>query len=167
MGKSLGSAQNWSSSHGKMDGISHISLPSQFQRSWNFENLTSFNSLPYLHIGLRDLSFTPLYMWIPSNTTISIKIHWYLAGWEYQVHFLNFWKSIVVKSEKVLAKNVKIFILLMLSHMGDSRFQFSTKFRFTECYHLFGIAWYHSDFSYVKSTKLQSKSCQIENWDVG
>ena len=33
------------------------------------------NSLPYLHMGLRDLSFTPLYMWITSHTTISIKSH--------------------------------------------------------------------------------------------
>ena len=50
-----------------------------------------FNSLPYLHMGLRDLSFTPLYMWITSNTMISIKSHWYLASGEYQIDFLKFW----------------------------------------------------------------------------
>ena len=48
MGSSHGSAPDRSSSHGKIDVISHVSLPSQFQSNWNFENLTSFQ-LPPLH----------------------------------------------------------------------------------------------------------------------
>ena len=63
----------------------------------------------------------------------------------------------------MLAGNIKICILLVLSHMGDSRFQFSTKFRFTECWwHLPNI---HEriDFSFVKSTNLPSKYGKIHS----
>ena len=64
-----------------------------------------------------------------------------------------------LKSEKVLAENTKIYILLMVSHMGASRFEFSTKFGLTDCvWHLSNI-YKRIDFSTVKSTNLLCKIC--------
>ena len=60
-----------------------------------------------------------------------------------------------------------ICILLVLSHMGDSRFQFSTKFQFTECWRHLPNIHERIDFSFVKSTNLPSKSGKNSFWEDG
>ena len=67
----------------------------------------------------------------------------------------------------MLAENTKIYILLMVSHMGASRFEFSTKFGLTDCmWHLSNI-YKRIDFSTAKNANLPSKSHCNETWDDG
>ena len=101
MGLSHGSAPDRSSSHGKMDVISHVSLPSQFQSSWNFENPTSFqlpplpshgSEGPIIHTTIHVNNFQ--YYNKHKKSLISCK--WGVSSWFFEIliiHSSKIWKN--------------------------------------------------------------------------
>ena len=71
---------------------------------------------------------------------------------------MNFWIRV--------PENVKIFILHKFAQVGDSRFEFSTKFRFSRCSKILPTFSYQSDFNTLKYVNLPSKSGSIAFWDI-
>ena len=101
MGKSLGSAQSWSSSHGKIDGISHVSLPSQFQSSWNFENPTSFQLPPLPSHGsegpiIHTIIHVNNFQYYNKHKKSLISCKWGVSSWFFEIliiHSSKIWKN--------------------------------------------------------------------------
>ena len=124
------------------------------------------NSLPYLHMGLRDLTFTPYNVLINSNMVLWVKCDENLWKIEYFNTFSYLGENTVLKCKKRLPKNVKNLIHHMGAQMGGSRFEFSTKFRFIRCCKMFPAVSCHSDFTTVKYANLLSEIGFNAFWDV-
>ena len=122
-----------------------------------------FNSLPYLHMGLRDLTSTPYNVLINSNMVLWVKYAENLWKLEYFNTFSYLGEITVLKCKKRLPKNVENLIHHMGAQMGGSRFEF---FRFIRCCKMFPAVSCHRDFTTVKYANLLSEIGFNTFWDV-
>ena len=99
------------------------------------------NSLPYLHMGLRDLTSTPYNVLINSNMVLWVKCDENLWKLEQLNTFSHLNQITVLKCKIRLPKNGKNFIDPLLSKMGGSRFELSTKFWLSRCWKTSGNIW--------------------------